>query len=339
MAMNSYQWDIVGHQKVIQHLQGSLDKGQLAQSYIFSGPAHLGKKLIVEKFVASILCHDDHPGSKEKIPCQKCLPCKQLEKNIHPDVYWVKREEDKKAIVIEQIRDLKSKLSLSSFLNSYKIAVIEEADRMNEEAQNALLKILEEPTKKTILILITSDYTLLLPTIISRCRLIKFRPVKTELVYNYLIGLGATRPQAINISHLAAGRQGLAIDYFQNQELLENYKKELEIFFDLFEGDLVDKFNLVDALIKENLEYAENAVLVKETLSQWQLILRDAINLKAGLNDLVMHGFFQNKLQKLIDHCALAKLVALIKNIDQVKRYVDRNVNLKLALENLVLTF
>jgi len=339
MKASQYNWEIVGHQKVINHLQGSIDSGNLAHAYIFTGPAHLGKKLVMEKFIASVLCHDYHQGKKKEIPCKICPPCKQLEKNIHPDVYWVKKDEEKMDITIEQIRELKEKLSLSSFLNSYKIAVIEEAEKMNESSQNALLKILEEPAKKTIIILLTADYSLLLPTIISRSRLIKFHRIKSDLIFDHLISLGASREQARSLTQLANGRQGLALDYFHHQELFEQYQEKTKLFFQVLGGELYEKFNLVDSLVTKGAKMAENIPLVAENLNLWQLLLRDMLFVKLGLEEYVSNYLVITNLRQSVEKYQSAKLITMIKNIDQIKRYLERNVNLSLALENLVLSF
>lgn len=343
--MGNYEWNILGHQKVISHLQGSIENNKLAHAYIFSGPAHLGKKLVVEKFIASVLCHDYHHAPEtssvrgQALPCKNCPPCKQLEKNIHPDVYWVKKDEEKMDITIEQIRELKEKLSLSSFLNSYKIAVIEEADKMNENSQNALLKILEEPTKKTIIVLLSADYSLLLPTIVSRSRLIKFHRVKSDLIFNYLTAQGASHEQAMTLTQLAAGRQGLAIDYFKNQEMLAEDEEKARMFFKILQGELYEKFDLVDSLVEKGAKMATNIPAVAESLNLWQLLLRDMAFIKLDLEDYVSHYYLSAELKKLSQMYTSEKIVMLIKNIDQIKRYLERNVNLSLALENLALSF
>jgi DNA polymerase-3 subunit delta' len=238
--MDTFSWPIVGHSKIQQFLQKSLVNNKLAHAYLFSGPEHLGKSLLADQFIASILCHDYHQQNNKKaevLPCQACVFCQQFSRGIHPDVYKLNKEEDKKNISVEQVREMHKFLSLSSFLNSYKIAVIGNAEDLSESAQNALLKVLEEPNPKTILILITSNHNLLLPTITSRCQLVKFRALSAEEIFQHLVSLGSSREQARIFTALANGQIGRAIDYLNKPELFTAYLEKMNQLFGLFNQD------------------------------------------------------------------------------------------------------
>ncbi|MCX6744485.1 MAG: DNA polymerase III subunit delta', partial [Candidatus Parcubacteria bacterium] len=239
--MNNFNWPVVGHQKIQQFLQKSLANNKLGHAYLFSGPVHLGKSLVAEKFMASILCADYHQQNKkeaQKLPCGECVFCQQFNRGIHPDVYFLKKDEDKKNISVEQVREMHKFLSLTSFLNSYKIALVANAQELSESAQNALLKVLEEPTPKTILILIVNDHNLLLPTISSRCQLVKFRQLSEEQIFHHLVGLGSSREQAKILTALSCGQIGLAIDYLANPELFNSYLEKMGRILAMFNQDL-----------------------------------------------------------------------------------------------------
>jgi len=177
--------NIIGHKNIVSFLEKSLKNKQIAHAYLFYGPKHLGKKTIAENFAEMLLGQ----------PIVN-----------HPAIYFVKRERKEKEnkmaqnISIEQIRELERKLSLSSFLNSYKIGIIEEAETMSIEAANSLLKTLEEPTPKTVIILLASNISVLPATIVSRCQVLKFLPVAKEKIYNHLLSLGASRDEALNLT-------------------------------------------------------------------------------------------------------------------------------------------
>ncbi|MBN1325642.1 DNA polymerase III subunit delta', partial [Candidatus Falkowbacteria bacterium] len=250
--MSSYNWPVVGHKKITKFLQKCLEQNRLAHAYLFSGQEHLGKTLVTENFIASILCSDYHRANNleiKSIPCNQCAFCSQLARGIHPDVYFLKREEDKKNISVEQVRKMKEFLSLTTFLNSFKIAIIEHAEELNENAQNALLKILEEPTPKTILILQTPDFNLLLPTINSRCQLLRFYPVPDEEVYHHLINLGEKREQAKIFTALAHGKIGLAINYYKNPEIFTEYLENMKDLLAVFNLKLIDKIKIINNLL------------------------------------------------------------------------------------------
>ncbi len=340
--MSSYNWPITGHQKISQFLQKSLDKNKLAHAYLFSGQEHLGKDLLSKNFIASILCADYHKTNKleaKAIPCGQCAFCTQLEKGIHPDVYFLNREEDNKNILVEQVREMTKFLNLTSFLNSYKIAVIEHAEEMSESAQNALLKTLEEPAPKTILILITTDYNLLLPTIVSRCQLLRFYPVAEKEIYHHLIDLGEKREQAKILTALAHGQVGLAINYYKNPEIFSEYLTKMNDLLMVFDLKLVDKMKIVDELFSESESNLESTGYLKDSLENWQIILRDVLVMKNNLDDLVINMHFKKELEGLDKKFTSAHIIDLLAQLNQFKKYLNYNINPRLAAENLILNF
>ena len=149
MDKKRFSWPILGHQSIVNYLQTSIINQKINHAYIFYGPEHIGKSLVADYFVNSLQCEEFNNKNK-KIPCQKCNACQQIEKGIHPDIYKVNKESDKKNISIEQVRNLQHKLSMRSFLTSYKVAIIDQAESISLEAANSLLKTIEEPTSKTI---------------------------------------------------------------------------------------------------------------------------------------------------------------------------------------------
>src|SRR4030042_1240940 len=139
---------IIGHQKQWQFLKRSAEIGRLSHAYLFSGQAHLGKRKLAEEFIKFLNC-----PKKENSPCQNCWACKALEKEIHPDLISIKPIN--KEIKIFQIRQLQKSLFLKPHSSFFKSVIIEEAEKMNQEAQSCLLKTLEEPSGNTLLFLIT----------------------------------------------------------------------------------------------------------------------------------------------------------------------------------------
>jgi len=338
--MNNYSWPVVGHSKIQQFLQKSLVNDKLAHAYLFSGQAHLGKSLVAQNFIGSILCRDYHEQIKSEaknFPCGECIFCQQLDKGIHPDIYKLNKEEDKKNISVEQVREMHKFLNLSSFLNSYKIAVIEDAQDLSEAAQNALLKILEEPAPKTILILLVSDYNFLLPTISSRCQLIKFWPLSEEEIFHHLIGLGTSREQAKIFTALANGQIGLAINYYQKPELFNAYLEETGRILDVFDQDLAARFQIMGKIFQEAKDSPETAKFIQGELNYWQLILRDILTSKNNLNNLLVNLYFQEKIKTLATKYSQPRILALLSQVEQIKRYLNYNINPRLAVENLLI--
>lgn len=340
--MIKYNWQVIGQEKISQFLQKNIDKQKLAHGYLFIGKEHLGKSLMAQKFIASLLCKDYHEQNQspvEILPCANCVFCSQLAKNIHPDVYFLKREEDKKNITVEQVREMQKVLYLTSFLNSYKIALIEKADELSESAQNALLKILEEPRPKTIIILIASDLKFLLPTIVSRCRVIKFYPVNTENIFQHMINLGATREEARDYSALAHGQIGLAVNLYNNPDYYKAYLEKTKQFIELFDSNLAERFEFVAQLMAGHDSSIQKTQFLTTELEFWQLFIRDILFLKYNLGHLLVNLNYKEKLEKLAKKYNSAKLVGLLLIINKIQKTLNYNINSQLALENLVLNF
>lgn len=333
---------MVGQQKIVQYLQKSLGNGKLSHAYLFSGLPHLGKSLVAENFIASILCHDYHQQNKkesEALPCGECVFCQQFNKGIHPDVYFLKKEEDKKNISVEQVREMHKFLSLTSFLNSYKIALVANAQEMSESAQNALLKVLEEPAKKTILILITDDHNLLLPTIASRCQLFKFYPVKEDEIFHHLVSLGSSREQAQNLTALSCGQIGLAIEYLQRPELYSDYMAKINQRLDTFGQDLGARFRTVENIFSGSKTPNESAGFLQEELDSWQLILRDLLLAKNNLDNLAVNYQSKEQIKNISQRYSTPQLLNLLQEVKTIKNYLNYNINPRLAVENLFLKF
>ncbi len=293
--------EIIGHQKILELLNKSIVRGTIAQAYLFSGLEHLGKFTVALDFAERL------SGANT---------------GVNPDLIIIKPEAmEKKGIIkkapprrikIEQIRELEHKLSLTAAGGKYKAAIIDDADRLNKAAQNALLKTLEEPNEKIVLILVSRDNKKLLATLKSRCQRIKFSPVsREELEKN--IPAGEKDREAVIFWSL--GRPGLMLDLIKNKSELEfrkNAAAELKI---LLNKSLAEKFALAEALGKDTREAAGK-------LNLWTVILRE------NLLGRDFSGRSQKKCFEIIEH--------IEKSLDLIK---ETNSSARLILENLFLHF
>lgn len=340
--MQNYNWQTIGHSKIANFLQKSIDNNKLSHAYLFSGKANLGKRALADEFINSILCYDYNLKNKievKSLPCASCVFCDQLKKRIHPDVSFLHKEEDKKNISVEQVREMQKVLHMASFLNSYKIALIDKAEDLSESAQNALLKILEEPKSKTILILIISDYNLLLPTIVSRCQVIKFLPLANELIFDHLITLGASREEASLLASLSRGQIGVAVNFYKNQDFFKEYLANTKEFLALFNNNISNQFKILDNLLAGFKNNLETTNYLNKELDNWQLILRDILAIQNNSDHLVINLYFKNNLSDLAKKYQPWQIIELLDKIKLVKKYLIYNINPRLAVENLVLNF
>jgi DNA polymerase III subunit delta' len=195
--------DIVGHRKIVALLARSIDRGTLPPSLIFAGPSGIGKRLTAVAVAQALNC----PSGG----CGTCASCVRIAKGAHPDVVIVEPGESG-SIKIEQVRDVIERAAYRPFEGRTRVVIIDDADALGEEAQNALLKTLEEPPSASIFILVTSAPDLLRPTVLSRCPRLIFRALGEDDVTAILIRLGRPEASARAAAAAADGSVGQALD-------------------------------------------------------------------------------------------------------------------------------
>ncbi len=326
-------WPLVGNSHISRFLYKSIVSGKVGGTYIFNGPDDLGKATVAYHFAKSLMCED-----KENFPCDKCASCLQFKGGIaHSDFNIIKKEPDKKNISVEQVRAFINSLGMTSFLDSYKIGIIKDADSLSLEASNALLKTLEEPRKNVIIILITTNLESLPKTIVSRSQVINFRPVKSEVIYDYLIKKHkATRSAAKNLSRLCLGRPALAVKFLENKDFYENYLEIVSIFLNSFDKDINDRINDIEKLIGSGQKQETTKVSMK-IIGIWQGVVRDMILSSLNHQDLVQHEIRKTEIEKIQSRLKLSSLMSINKLLQDSIVFLKTNVNPKLVLENIVI--
>lgn len=326
---------IIGHQKIISFLTSSIRSGRLAHAYLFIGPPQVGKKTVALEFIKKLQCEKSLIKNDDFSACGQCRSCLLIKKNQHPDVLLVEignkvtetEGEANQSIKIEQIRQIQHLLSLSPFSAKYKAVIIDEADRLTLEAANCLLKTLEEPSQKSLLILISANWQRILPTIISRCQLIKFLSVKSQLIKEDLKALGFRNNDRIEQAvKFSCGRPGAAIKLLSEPELLVGREQSVGELQKLLKKDLVEKFKYAQQL-------AQDSAGAQEVLGQWLIWFRDQLLMMVGAKNLTVFGQDIN-----LGGYSLLKIQELIKNIQQTQGLLNESsFNTRLILENLML--
>ena len=171
--------DIIGHEQIIEHLQNAITMDKVSHAYIINGPDKSGKMMLAEAFAAALQCER---GGNE--PCMECHSCKQAAGRNQPDILYV-RHEKPNTISVDDIRtQLNNDIVIKPYSSKYKIYIVDEAEKMNVQAQNALLKTIEEPPAYAIILLLTTNADLFLPTILSRCVTLNIKAVPDEKIKN-----------------------------------------------------------------------------------------------------------------------------------------------------------
>ncbi|MBL7070801.1 MAG: DNA polymerase III subunit delta' [Candidatus Omnitrophica bacterium] len=158
-------------ERAVSSLKRAIESGKLAHAYIFAGVEGCGKSLLAVDFAKAVNCQD-----KENAPCGFCSSCRRIDSDSHPDVRWIRKADDSSEIKIGQIRELESQIILKPYEGRYKVFIIADAGLMNAEASNSFLKTLEEPPENSLILLIAKSPGDLLPTVVSRCQIIRLRP-------------------------------------------------------------------------------------------------------------------------------------------------------------------
>jgi DNA polymerase III subunit delta' len=330
---DKFHWDFIGHDNIKKYLTRTLERGKPAHAYLFIGPEGIGKVQAAEEFVKAFFCHTGESDASA-VPCGNCDQCSQLAHKVHPDFFPVVREEGKKNLSIEQIRSLLDKLSLHSFLSKYKLAFIPEAHLLNEEAANALLKTLEEPTEKTILILVADTLETLPDTIVSRCQVIRFYPVIKENLLEYLLSEEVDDVTAKEMVQLAQGRADLVRSWVEDPHEWEvckdaYAKKIASLKLSLHEHFIQSKKSLSQKkFFNEKLEFAETE------LNEWLLIFRDIILLKSGNERLVINTRQIKDLEKVAFSYSSERVQAILHYLFSMKHTIKFNPNPDLLMEN-----
>ena len=250
---------IVGNQKIIDTLEKSVKQDKTSHSYLFVGIPGIGKRLVAIELAKMLLCLDDNKY------CNKCKSCIEFDTNNNPDYVYI--EPDGNNIKIEQIRNLQKSIQEKPIISTRKVFIINDADLMTKEAQNCLLKTLEEPPKFSTIILVGSNETAFLPTIKSRCTILYFNKINDQQIKEYLkehYNIESINP---NMLEMFQGSIGKALVLKDKQEI---YKTLESIVEDMKQRDLIDIINDAEILykskeeIQDMLEYL-NIILLRKS--------------------------------------------------------------------------
>jgi len=306
---------IIGHQKQRSFLKRSIESHRIAHAYIFYGPAQIGKRTIALDFAKLLV----NPTQESNIISDLTLIKPERPINKQGEI----KETAKAIIAVAQIFDLKMKLSLSAVGDDYKVAIVDGAEAMTADAQGALLKLLEEPKGKTVIVLLAEHLEQLLPTIVSRCQAIRFDLLSNQEIEKFLIQQNVSTKKAQELSWLSFGKPGLAIDYFEKP----NEEK--------FQIERIKRINqLINSSLKIRFQYAEKLSKkrgdMNKVLDIWLNYFRELLLDKLG-NKKMPIDFQKNSYS--VQH--LKKIINLI---EKIKFVLSRtNANPRLALEILLM--
>jgi len=319
-------WQTYGHEWATGLLQQALDTQRIAHAYLITGPAHVGKATLARDFAAALSC------TGQRQPCDDCRACRLARDGGHPDILVV--QPHKGTFKIAQIRDLQRDLALSPYEGRYRICVLIDMHLATDEAENALLKTLEEPTSRVVLVLTALDPSLLLPTVVSRCQLLALRSVPEQTIARVLTERWQATPERAQLlARLAAGRIGWAIQAVQDDSILRARDQALDDLQQAVAGGRLARLRLAESLGALDPEQ------LLELSSLWQSWWRDLLCVSLGCDELAINLDRRPVLHRMAAQLQPPQLTTACSSVDRLLQQLAQNVTARLALEDMLLSW
>ncbi|GEM_PF-482446 len=353
MESNSFKWNFIGNHDIVRFLEKTISNDTVSHAYLISGPAKSGKKTLVDQFLRILFCFKAQAAKKTQskgtasFPCGECAHCRQIEKRVHPDICFVDRLRDekteklKKNISIEQIRRLQEQLHSGTFLNLYHVGLIYNADLLSLEAANSLLKMLEEPHRNTMFILVAQQPDSLPTTVLSRCQRFTLRPVSGKTLYNYAREKFEVTPDvAITWSKLSYGLPGKLHQFARDPLPFKKHQSEVNDLFKLLSGDTFQRLTQLDDFFSGKKDHQEGAEEMEERLQTWSLVVRDLIlaRIFPEGSASIMNLWCVDTINSLSKEFSIEFLRRFYDQIEETKQKLPTNANTKLLLDHLFLS-
>lgn len=320
--------DVIGHEHLVEHLQSAIAMGKVSHAYIFDGEKGAGKNFLADIFASALQCE-----SKEQKPCGVCTSCKQAEGRNHPDIIRVTHEKPNTISVDDIRQQLCSDVLIKPYKGPYKVYIVDEAEKLNVQAQNALLKTIEEPPAYAVILLLTTNAESFLPTILSRCVTLHLKPTKDSQVRKYLMEqVKIPDYQADICVAFAQGNIGKARRLALSEEFgqmkdhaihLVKYIQEMEI------SELIDSMEKLTEFKTDISDYLD-------LLMVWY---RDVLLYKATWNpSSIVFSDEIHTIRKMATQSSYEGIEKILNALDKAKSRLAANVNFNLTMELLLLT-
>ena len=325
-------WDVIGQERAVATLAAGLSGGRPAHAHLFVGPPNVGKQRLALQLAQALNCQREEP------PCQECDQCRRVAKGLHADVQTVTvgvgENGPHKEIRIAQIWEIERAVALRPFEGRTRVVIIDPAEAMNVEAENAFLKTLEEPPPDVVFVLV-SDAQALLPTIRSRCRPVPFGLMALAGVETVLRErLGVADQKARLLARLSQGRIGLAMTLATEEASLAAHEEAMNVARSLPQQSIGERFELAAKLAGR---FGRERKATLETLDLWRQWWRDILLCQSGAGEGVNNLDHLQALTEEASRYRRREVAAFLRSIGAAKRQLKDNVNPRLALEAIML--
>ena len=320
--------DILGNEQIIEHLQNAIRMGKVSHAYILNAPESSGKRMIAEAFAATLQCE-----KKGTEPCGECHSCKQAASHNHPDIIYVQHEKPN-TIGVDDIRvQINQDIAVKPYSSPYKIYIVDEAEKMNVQAQNALLKTIEEPPAYGVILLLTTNADAFLPTILSRCIRLDLKPVADDKLKEFLMKkCGVVDYQADICVDFSQGIVGRAVTLASSAHFNEIKDAVLQLLKRVKDIELSEMIGAVKQIGEYKLD-------INDFFDMMMIWYRDVLLYKAtaDVNGLVFKDEVY-EIKKQANTSSYHGIELIQEALEKAKMRLDANVNFELVIELLLLT-
>lgn len=320
--------DVVGHKDIINYIRNAVREDKVSHAYILNGERGAGKKMLANLFAATFLCEKGGPD-----PCNECHSCRQAESGNHPDIIKVTHEKPN-SISVDDIREqVNNTIMIKPYQGPYKVYIIPQADMMTPQAQNALLKTIEEPPEYAVIMLLTENADTLLPTINSRCVMLKLRNIKDTLIKKYLMEtMQVPDYKADMCTAFAQGNMGRAIMLANSEHFNEIRDEAVQLLKYINEMELSEIVQAVSRITAYKLE-------INDYLDIIMIWYRDVLLYKATKDmDKVVFKDQIKYIKERAKRSSYEGIELIIESLEKAKARLKANVNFDLVMELLFLT-
>lgn len=354
---------VLGQNHILKHFENAIKKGKISHAYIINGEEGTGKMRLAVEFAKALQCVENNPefyadhnmqfdfgvnvtdgtvaggtfseaNNRKKVTgraCNQCKSCKQTDSKNQPDIKYVTYE--KSGIGVDEIREqINDDIDIKPYSSKYKIYIVDDSEKMTVQAQNALLKTIEEPPEYAIIILLTTNAEMFLPTILSRCVLLNIRPVKEETIKNQLMSeYDVSNYEAKMAAVFSGGNPGKAIKLATSEDFKELKHQVVDMLISLEKGGM----DVITSQIREAGSFKKQ---IDEYFSLMRIWFRDVLIYKATRNiDSLIFQDDYKLIQEMSDKTNYFDINNILKEIDYAQRRIKANVNFDVTMEVLFL--
>ena len=320
-------WDLIGHEWAVDMLKKHVINGTTRHAYLFCGPPGLGRRTLALRFAQALNCTSP---SDAGIPCGQCRDCKGIEAMQHADLSIVQAESEGGTLKVDQIREMRKTMILKPYMSRFRVAIFLRFHEANDNAANALLKTLEEAPSYAVLILTADNPEQLLPTIVSRCEVLRLRSSSIDEVKKDLESKGIANEQARLIAHISGGRTGYAHRLIEDEVLLDTREERLNDLLTLLSASRVEKFKYADKL-------ARDKDAMRLAITFWLSYWRDVMLRTTQANTTLVNVDRNMEIEDIAGRVDLSIARKVVTNLENAIEKMDKNVNPRLLAEVMLL--